>query len=98
MPAFLLAADLLLHPAYHENTGTILLEALVSGLPILTTDVCGYAHYVQEAKAGCVLTSPFQQTNGIVHLKLCYYHPIEQSGSNKALPMPKQQIFIVYQK
>jgi UDP-glucose:(heptosyl)LPS alpha-1,3-glucosyltransferase len=59
---FLLAADLLLHPAYNENTGTVLLEALVAGLPALTTDVCGYAHYVADAHAGVVLPSPFQQT------------------------------------
>ena len=59
---FFLAADLLLHPAYNENTGTVLLEAVVSGLPVLTTDVCGYAGYIQSAQAGRVLTSPFQQT------------------------------------
>ena len=61
VPSFLLAADLLLHPAYHENTGTVLLEALVSGLPVLTVDVCGYAHYIKEANAGIVLSSPFEQ-------------------------------------
>lgn len=61
VPAFLLAADLLLHPAYNENTGTVLLEALASGLPVLTTDVCGYGHYIESAKAGIVLPSPFQQ-------------------------------------
>lgn len=61
VPQLLLAADLLLHPAYHENTGTVLLEAMIAGLPVLTTDVCGYAHYVQEANAGQVLPSPFQQ-------------------------------------
>ncbi len=59
---FYLAADLLLHPAYHENTGTVLLEAIVAGLPVLTVDVCGYAHYVEQARAGFVLPSPFQQT------------------------------------
>lgn len=59
---FLLAADLFLHPAYHENTGTVLLEALVAHLPVLTTAVCGYAHYIEEAKAGIVLPTPFQQT------------------------------------
>jgi UDP-glucose:(heptosyl)LPS alpha-1,3-glucosyltransferase len=57
----LLAADLLLHPAYNENTGTVLLEALVSGLPVLTTDVCGYAEYISRARAGAVLSSPFNQ-------------------------------------
>lgn len=61
VPHFLLAADLLVHPAYHENTGTVLLEAMISGLPVLTTDVCGYAHYLAEANAGVVLPSPFEQ-------------------------------------
>ncbi|KFB70750.1 MAG: Lipopolysaccharide core biosynthesis protein RfaG [Candidatus Accumulibacter phosphatis] len=58
---FLLGADLLIHPAYHENTGTVLLEALVAGLPVLTTAVCGYAHYLVEADAGLVVPEPFEQ-------------------------------------
>ncbi|MCQ4346319.1 glycosyltransferase family 4 protein [Pseudomonas stutzeri] len=61
IPRFLLGADLLIHPAYNENTGTVLLEALVSGLPVLVTDVCGYAHYIAEADCGRVLPSPFAQ-------------------------------------
>lgn len=61
IPRFLLGADLLVHPAYNENTGTVLLEALVSGLPVLVTDVCGYAHYIAEADCGRVLESPFEQ-------------------------------------
>ena len=61
IPRFLLGADLLIHPAYNENTGTVLLEALVAGLPVLVTDVCGYAHYIREADAGRVLPSPFAQ-------------------------------------
>lgn len=61
VPDFLSAADLLLHPAYSENTGTVLLEALVSGVPVLTTDTCGYADYVKSARGGIVLNSPFNQ-------------------------------------
>lgn len=61
VPHFLLAADVLLHPSYHENTGTAILEAMVAGLPVLTTEVCGYAHYVSEQDAGIVLSSPFKQ-------------------------------------
>jgi UDP-glucose:(heptosyl)LPS alpha-1,3-glucosyltransferase len=61
IPRFLLGADLLIHPAYSENTGTVLLEALVSGLPVLVTAVCGYAHYIAEAEAGEVLERPFTQ-------------------------------------
>ncbi|WP_122771440.1 glycosyltransferase, partial [Pseudomonas viridiflava] len=48
-------------PAYNENTGTVLLEALVAGLPVLVTDVCGYAHYIEEADCGRVIPSPFEQ-------------------------------------
>jgi len=61
IPRFLLGADLLIHPAYNENTGTVLLEAVVAGLPVLTTAVCGYAHYITEAEAGVVVPEPFAQ-------------------------------------
>ncbi len=36
-------------------------EATVAGLPVLTTDTCGYARYVKEAGSGEVITSPFSQ-------------------------------------
>lgn len=61
IPRFLLGADLLIHPAYNENTGTVLLEALVAGLPVLCTAVCGYAPYVAAAEGGQVLAEPFAQ-------------------------------------
>ncbi len=62
VPDFLLGADLLLHPARHENTGTVLLEALVAGLPVLASGTCGYAHYITEADAGMIVAEPFEQS------------------------------------
>lgn len=62
IPRFLLGADLLIHPAYNENTGTVLLEALVAGLPVLTTATCGYAHHIEQADAGRVIPEPFEQS------------------------------------
>jgi UDP-glucose:(heptosyl)LPS alpha-1,3-glucosyltransferase len=50
-----------LHPSYAENTGGVILEAMVAGLPSIVTDVCGYAHYVNEAKAGILLETPYSQ-------------------------------------
>jgi UDP-glucose:(heptosyl)LPS alpha-1,3-glucosyltransferase len=57
----MISADLLLHPAYSENTGTVLIEAMAAGLPILATDVCGYASHVRRAEAGLLISSPYQQ-------------------------------------
>ncbi|TNF99490.1 MAG: glycosyltransferase [Gammaproteobacteria bacterium] len=61
IPAVMQAGDLLVHPAYAEVAGKVILEAVVAGLPVLVTDVCGYAHHVAEARAGIVLSSPFKQ-------------------------------------
>jgi UDP-glucose:(heptosyl)LPS alpha-1,3-glucosyltransferase len=61
IPKFLQGADVLLHPSYAENTGGVILEALVAGLPSIVTDVCGYAHYVKEAQAGILINSPYSQ-------------------------------------
>lgn len=58
---FLQGADILVHPSYAENTGGVILEAVVAGLPVLVTDVCGYAHYVVEAQAGELVESPYNQ-------------------------------------
>ena len=55
------AADFLLHPAYSESAGKVLLEALTHGLPVLTTDTCGYAPHILKASAGAVIESPFSQ-------------------------------------
>lgn len=57
--ALLQAADVLVHPAYKENTGNVLLEAMIAGKPVVATDVCGYAHYVEEAGMGHIIRSPY---------------------------------------
>ena len=62
IPRFLAAADLLLHPAYSESAGYMLLEATIAGLPVLTTSTCGYAFHVEQAKSGLVCSDPFEQS------------------------------------
>lgn len=60
---FLVGADLLIHPAYQETAGMVLLEALVAGLPILVTANCGYAPYIEQAQAGMLIAQPFVQND-----------------------------------
>ncbi len=56
---FYLAADLYVHPARLENTGSTLLEAMALGVPVVCSGVCGFADHVRLAKAGRVLAEPF---------------------------------------
>ena len=61
IPDCMQGADVLLHPSRHESAGMVILEAVVAGLPVLTTASCGYAFHVQQADAGLVCAEPFAQ-------------------------------------
>jgi UDP-glucose:(heptosyl)LPS alpha-1,3-glucosyltransferase len=61
MPQVMAAADLLLHPSRYDTTGTVILEGVVNGLPVIATEVCGYATHVTAASAGAVVAEPFDQ-------------------------------------
>jgi len=63
MPAVMAAADLLVHPARRETTGTTILESLANGLPAIVSGLCGYAPHVRNADAGIVLPEPFLQAD-----------------------------------
>lgn len=57
----MVGADVLAHPARSELAGIVLIEAMTAGLPVLVTDVCGYASHIAQADAGMVLSSPYTQ-------------------------------------
>ena len=61
VPELLYAANCLAHPAYLENTGNVLLEAAVAGLPVLCSGICGYAFYIDNHALGVVMLEPFDQ-------------------------------------
>lgn len=61
MARFFLGADLLVHPARSESGGIVLLEAAIAGLPVIASDACGFAPYLEQAGAGVVLPEPFRQ-------------------------------------
>ena len=58
IPQLMSAADILVHPARYDTTGTVILEAIVNGLPVIATTSCGYSSHVQAAGAGVVLAEP----------------------------------------
>jgi len=61
VPRFLFGADGLLLPAYDENAGMVIIEAMIAGVPALVTRNCGYARYLEGADAGLVADQPFDQ-------------------------------------
>jgi UDP-glucose:(heptosyl)LPS alpha-1,3-glucosyltransferase len=69
VPVLMAAADLFVHPARYDTTGTVILEAVVNGLPVITTSACGYATHVSNAQAGMVIHEPFRQSSFIAALR-----------------------------
>ncbi len=79
IPRFLAAADIFLHPAYQENAGLVLIEALAASLPVLVTAVCGYSVHVARADAGLLVPEPFVQEELDNHLALMLGSATERS-------------------
>ena len=63
IPELMAAADLLLHPSRLDVTGQVILEAVVNGLPVVVSGICGFAEHVEAAGAGIVLPEPFSQSD-----------------------------------
>ncbi len=61
VPALMAAADLFVHPARLETTGSAILKSIVNGLPAIVTAACGYAGHVNLAKTGVVLAEQFSE-------------------------------------
>ena len=58
--ALYLAADLLIHAARSEGAGSVLIEAIANGLPVLCTAICGFSNFV-EPTGMPVIPEPFRQ-------------------------------------
>lgn len=78
------AADLLLHPSRADVTGTVILEAMASALPVVTTAVCGYAEHVVRADAGVVLPEPFRASELSAALNLATPERLAAWSANAA--------------
>lgn len=52
------AADVLVHPTYYDPCSRVVLEAMVAGLPCVTTRWDGAAEMIEDGKSGYVLADP----------------------------------------
>lgn len=51
-------ADLLVHPAIYEPFANVCLEALASGLPVITSRINGASEVIEQGKSGAVVDDP----------------------------------------
>jgi len=94
VPRFLFAADALLHPAYDETAGMVIIEAMLAGLPAVVTKSCGYARYLAEFDAGIVLPAPFSQaTLDRALVELLTSHKRETWRQNGMQAKQRQSLF-----
>lgn len=63
VPQLIAASDLLVHPSRKDVTGTVILEALANGVPVITAEACGYAPHVTRAGAGIVIAGKFDNAS-----------------------------------
>ncbi len=57
-PRFYAAADISVHPSYYDPSALVVLEAMASGLPVITTAYCGTSEIIKEGQEGFVVASP----------------------------------------
>jgi UDP-glucose:(heptosyl)LPS alpha-1,3-glucosyltransferase len=58
MPAAYQRADLLIHPAIYEPFANVCLEALASGLPVITSAANGASEVIEPGKSGAIVEHP----------------------------------------
>ena len=90
VPELMAAADLFIHPARYDTTGTVILESIVNGLPVITTSACGYATHVISANAGIVIQEPFHQQTLIAALQTARDPACRENWSRSASEYGKQ--------
>lgn len=74
VPALLKSSDLLLHPARVEGLGSVLLEAMASGTPVLATKIGGMPEIIEDGRTGFLMDADSAQEI-VSKLEQCLKHP-----------------------
>lgn len=78
------AADIFVHPTFYDPCANVCLEALASGLPVITTAFNGVAELITDAVEGFVIKDP--RLTEILAEKLAHFFPesIRKEAGRKA--------------
>ena len=77
------AADLLVHPSFYDACSLTVLEAMASGLPVITTSSNGAAGIVQQGREGFVISDATDE--GELEEKIAFFfHPHRREQASLA--------------
>jgi len=51
-------ADICVHPSFYDPSALVVLEAMASGLPVITTAYCGTSEIIEAGKDGYIVANP----------------------------------------
>lgn len=57
-PPYYAAADICVHPSFYDPSALVVMEAMASGLPVITTTYCGTSEIIEDGKEGYVVGNP----------------------------------------
>ena len=73
---------------YKEATGTVITEALAIGIPVIASEICGYAHYAAELEEHLVIPEPFvqEECNAVLSYALAHLPELSAKALSPDLP------------
>ena len=57
-PGYYAAADISVHPSFYDPSALVVLEAMATGLPVITTTYCGTSEIIEDGREGFVVADP----------------------------------------
>ena len=87
---FYSAADLFILPSIYEPFGNANLEALATGLPVITTKYCGAANIIDSKKNGLVVGDPYNSQEIAEKINYLFDLSTRESMGRKARELAEQ--------
>ena len=84
------AADLFVLPSIYEPFGNANLEALATGLPVITTKYCGAANIIDAKENGLIVADPFNPQEIAENINFLFNPSVRETMGNKARDLAEQ--------
>lgn len=90
---FLAAADVLIHPTYYDTCSLVVLEALASGLPVVSTRATGVDELMTDGREGFLVARPEETDAMAAHLTRLLEPALRENMGQAARQLALQHTF-----